>query len=105
MKILPKLSGGPPVLKQPFLRQPVVLDEEACGLVFEVCGVKDELAAGSLKLPPHHSQTLVEFEVLVGLVDHELLVLDLVDGLDAGPIQTWHLFNGTVFFLRIALLV
>ena len=105
MKVLPQLGGDAAVLEEPFPRQSIVLDPEAGRLVLEVGWVEDKLAAFGLQLTPHHGQTLVELEVLVGLVNHKLLVLDLVNRLDTGPIQTRNLFGTDIFLLIIALFV
>lgn len=53
-----------------------------------------------VELPPKRLQVLVEREVLLALVDHDPLLLDLLERLDASPVQRMKLSPTLDLLLR-----
>ena len=87
LKQPPKPACSLPVLQELLPRQLVALDGQVSLLALEAVGLEDKRASFLLQLPPDHLEVLVEGEVCLAVVDEDLLALDLLEGLDSGPLR------------------
>ena len=84
---------------QLLLAQAVVLDTEVLGRVLEALRVEDEFAGLYVELVADGLEVLVEAEVLLGLEDNDLLLPDLVEGLDPGPLKRLELSTSALLLV------
>ena len=87
LKLLSQSRHESCVLEQSFFGQAVGLDGEGSGLPLEVVRVEDELAPSMVHLLADGLDVLVELKILQVLVDHDLLVPDLLERLDSSPVE------------------
>ena len=69
------------------LAQAVVLNAEVLGRLLKALRVEDKVACLHVELFAEGLEVLVEVEVLLSLKDEDLLLPDLVEGLDSSPLE------------------